>query len=71
MTLNLARNFLLLSFIHRADVLKKLHVLDEDEFHRLRRGNHDEVMALYKLAFGRIKERRQIEALEHAVSNYI
>lgn len=71
MTLNLARNFLLLSFIHRANVLRQLNVLDDDEFYRLHRGNHDEVMALYKLAFGRITERKQIKDLEHAVLNYL
>lgn len=71
MTLNLARNFLLLSFIHSASVLKELKALDDDELCRLHKSNHAEVAEIYKTAFRRIKERNQIEILERAVRNYL
>ena len=69
MTLNLAHNFLLLSVVNRASVLKELRALDENEVISLFKGNHR--MDLYRLAFTRLKERNQINALERAILNYL
>lgn len=69
MTLNLARNFLLLPFIHRASALKKLNVLDDDELSNLFKSESAQALEIYKVAFGRLRERNQIRDLEHVVMN--
>jgi hypothetical protein len=70
MTLNLARNFLLLPFAHRASILMKLKVLNTDELFRLSKCSHGDAIETYKTAFYRIKERNQIKALEQIVKDY-
>jgi len=69
MTLNLAHNFLNLSFVIRAKVLKDLGLLDADEASKLHISNHAEVMEIYRKAFRRANERKQVKALEKAVAN--
>lgn len=82
MTLTLANNFFRIPFFRRHFILKDLDLLTLDESSRLvdldgivESGSvvaaREESMNLYKTAFRRAVERKQVVAMERAVLNYL